>query len=676
MMMARRVGCCLFTLLAAAVAASAEEGNAGGTVSPPQAIVVTATRVPRRREELPASVTVLGASVLRSAPLLNADDALRTVSGVAVVRSYGMGYGIPMQINLRGVPGIHGTLLLADGFPLNEAATGFLNIHEIPAAAVRQIEVVRGPLSAVYGPDAFGGVVQLLTPEPEGPAFFEAAGRAGNEGFRQAWALARARHDDVGLVVSADARRIANYVARDHVLDTRWDASSGRYVAVRRPASNYDYADRRVMLKIGAPVADASRLTVLGRIFDGELGYGQTQLSPLLPPVNSDTENGSALIGASLASEISERLSTRLSGAYRRQTRELWGPELAGVERGMPVVVRGYSETVANEWRAGASATVAAGGGHVLSPGIELTAVEGTFQPTRVADSGEPLPLAMGDKAEASQTGVYLQDEAAIGETLRVALGVRVDDHSGFGTACSPRGGVVCRLGATSLRASAGRAYRAPSLLERYQPDVHFGSYLFQSDPDLEPEDIVAVDAGVDHHFGDALALRLDGFHNDMDDLISRRTAGSVVTFENVAEAWSAGGEAAADWFLAPGFTLSASYTRQWSEDRDTGLDLAYVPEQLLGLGMRAQGRVHGLNCEGSLTEQYVGSRGYVDGASGRWRPLAAYWRTDACLKATWPSGLHAGIGAQNLTDQTYQEASTLNPAPGRLWYVEAGMRF
>jgi len=93
-----------------------------------QEIVVTATRLERPRASVPASVTIWEQPAVRSSPAWNSDELLRTASGISVIRGYGLGYGITSQINIRGVPGVHGVLLLADGTPLNEAATGFLAV--------------------------------------------------------------------------------------------------------------------------------------------------------------------------------------------------------------------------------------------------------------------------------------------------------------------------------------------------------------------------------------------------------------------------------------------------------------------------------------------------------------------------------------------------------------------
>jgi iron complex outermembrane receptor protein len=230
----------------------------------------------------------------------------------------------------------------------------------------------------------------------------------------------------------------------------------------------------------------------------------------------------------------------------------------------------------------------------------------------------------------------------------------------------------------TAVRVSGGHAYRAPSVLELFQPDVNFGSLVFRANPDLQPEHITSADAGIEQRTG-ALRAHVDVFYNEMDDLIGRRTTGNTITFENVDEAWSAGAEAGLDCSLngwLPGLTVFVNGTRQRTEDRHTGLNLAYMPETIANTGILMERTIRTITWSGSIRENYVGTRGYLDSESGRWQSLDDYWRTDVFLKAAHRSGIWVALAAQNVMNTTYREASTVDPAPGRLWYVETGVQF
>jgi len=497
----------------------------------------------------------------------------------------------------------------------------------------------------------------------------------GNEGFREVWGNVRGEAGGVGLVISADTRTIDNYVAHDTITESLWNPDTQRYIETEKRTENYDYRDVRLLAKAAMDIGESSRLEAIGRFFDSELGYGRTDLAPLPYAADNDTANQSGLLGLRCSSEWSDCLTTDLRASWRRQTRELWGMSFSHAESEIPVFVRSYSRTVADEWRAAGLASLRLGR-HTLTPGVDLAVVNAEFGPTKNAATGTALPSSSGCHADRTYVGLYLQDELAVTERLTATAGGRVDTDSGYGEVVSPRGGLVFRATEdTTLRASAGRAYRAPSLLELRQPDVAFGNMTFRSNPDLEPEYIMSADAGVEQRLGSACKLQFTAFYNDMDDLISRRSAGQVVTFENVDEAWSAGVEAAAEYTVSEAASVFVNYTRQESEDRHTGLDLTYVPNDTVGFGVRSRQLVRHLEIEGSISELYVGERGYEDTSTGLWRELNGYWRTDAAVRGTLNRNFWIGLCAENLTDERYQESSTLNPAPGRLWYVEAGAR-
>ena len=87
-------------------ARAAGPGNLEGTAN---STVVTATRVEDEAARVPASVAVISGDEIRNSTAINVDDALRSLPGVSILRNYGIGYGIPNQINVRGVPGLHGS---------------------------------------------------------------------------------------------------------------------------------------------------------------------------------------------------------------------------------------------------------------------------------------------------------------------------------------------------------------------------------------------------------------------------------------------------------------------------------------------------------------------------------------------------------------------------------------
>lgn len=642
-------------------------------------IVVTATRMATPYSQVPASVSVVAGKDVQSPAVRNVDDALRNLDGISMLRSYGMGHGIPNQINIRGVPGLHRTLLLADGIPLVEASSGFMSANEIPVNTVQRVEVVRGPFSALYGTDALSGVINILTYDPgEGPTL-ESSVQAGNEGYYQGSLRASGGTLAKGWTLSMSGRTIDNYVARDTIIASVFNPTTYQIVEVEKPADNYEYEDSALLAKLTMDLGKDSHMNVHVRLFDSALGYGMRDLVPLYPvPVESDTENRTALVGADLTTRVSDDLRTRLAGFYREQKRQMWGLDGAGSVNGMPVFAPSYSENAGDDWKLDAGAQYRIAPQHTLVAGADFHQIRCDFSPVENRSTGLAItPMSVGKDASTENVGLYLQEESRFADAVSVVPGVRVDIHSEFGTALSPRLGMSVDLGEnTSGHASVGRAYRAPTLIELFQPDIAYGSILFQSNPDLEPEYITTVDAGLEQEFAGAVKAHWDVFYNDMEDLIvDSITGSSTLTYRNVSQAWSAGTEVGLDWQAVKELGVFGNYAYQQSEDEDVGGDLEYTPDHMANAGVRVGIQTGAWKHEATLTGHYVGTRDYLDLQTGQRRTLDAYVRTDASLRFTYRDWIWIGAGAQNLFDETYQESSSLNPAPGILWSLELGAR-
>jgi len=146
-----------------------------------QPIVVTATRIPQPLETLPATVTVLSAAQLQEQGDTSLADAFSAVPGVDLVQSGGIGQ--PASLFVRGADSDQ-VLVLRDGVPVNDGSSpvGAFDFGEDLLGGVSKIEIVRGPLSGLYGSNAIGGVVNMITPQGKGAI----AGDASLEGGSQA----------------------------------------------------------------------------------------------------------------------------------------------------------------------------------------------------------------------------------------------------------------------------------------------------------------------------------------------------------------------------------------------------------------------------------------------------------------------------------------------------------
>jgi len=130
------------------------------------AIVVTATRTRQAVEDIPGRVNTIGIKTIEEYPAINTDDLLKMIPGIVVNRSWGI-FSRNAAVTMRGMPGSSRSLILLDGIPLNKTAGGTVSWHLVTPDEIERIEVVKGPASTLYGNNAMGGVINIITKHPE-----------------------------------------------------------------------------------------------------------------------------------------------------------------------------------------------------------------------------------------------------------------------------------------------------------------------------------------------------------------------------------------------------------------------------------------------------------------------------------------------------------------------------
>lgn len=128
-------------------------------------VVITATRTRQTLENIPQRINQIDRRTIEEYPATNTDNLLKMIPGINVNRSWGI-FSRNAAISMRGMPGSSRSLILMDGVPLNKTAGGTINWHIISPDEIETIEVVKGPGSTIYGNNAMGGVINILTKNP------------------------------------------------------------------------------------------------------------------------------------------------------------------------------------------------------------------------------------------------------------------------------------------------------------------------------------------------------------------------------------------------------------------------------------------------------------------------------------------------------------------------------
>jgi iron complex outermembrane receptor protein len=138
-------------------------------------VVVSATRSEKDIADVPAAVNVVTKQEIEKRKMMTVDQSLNVLPGVFNRRGKGL-MDSQSSISLRGIPNANRTLILKDGIPLNNAYTGDVHWGALAPEDMERIEVVKGPFSSLYGGNAMGGVVNIITKMPEKREFMLKAG--------------------------------------------------------------------------------------------------------------------------------------------------------------------------------------------------------------------------------------------------------------------------------------------------------------------------------------------------------------------------------------------------------------------------------------------------------------------------------------------------------------------
>lgn len=612
--------------------------------------VVTATRYDTAAGNVPETVTIVGRREAAARSAVHGDDLLRGAAAVTVRRPQGPANPFPQVLQMRGVSGISRVLVLIDDQPINDALTGSPNLGLLPTERIRRIEIVRGPYSALWGSQAMAGLVHVVTlPGGEDPGL----------------TLSAAAGPDDTVRISGSAAGAVSWFEAAGTYDLR---TTGNYLALDGEP-NLDYRHHRLNYRLDAGRGGELSGTLAGGLFFSNMGFNQYVDLRRIPYLGFYLRNE----GRNEKDDVYQRLSGRW-----RPLPELEFRAAAGVSYQwarfhlVPVVLEGTlppytperNTYEATAWRLEGSGRWAFADWGALVLGLDQVWDLGRWD-NQVLEDGT---LVFGMKSQVSTTAAYGQLEFdPWDERLKVIAGVRMDHHSTFGFAVSPKGGVSFEpVAGTVLRASGGRAFRSPSLMELYSPPwVRIPPYPSVGNPDLEPETLWSVDAGVEQRIGAAVRARVAGFYIEGQNPIQYRLdlASGMEPWVNAEDYRSTGLELEIALGPPGPFDARLTYAFTHTEDLGTGLSLDYVPEHTVGLLLMFRVPIERWSLEGAFDLQVLGPRPHTNPRNLADRTmLPAHAVGQLLLRARrGPWSLFAEF--RNLWDAEYVETKD-NPAP------------
>ena len=493
-----------------------------------QLIVVTATRIPTPEAELASSVTVVTAEEIAVQQRRTFADVLRNIPGVNVVQQGGP--GSVTSVFMRGTNSNH-TKVLLDGIDVSDPsnANAAFDFGQLLTADIERVEVLRGPQSGLYGSDAIGGVINVITRSGSGPMKAAASVEGGSfNSFNQT----------AGLSGSQDALHYAANVAHLHsgaVPVTPLDLLG---LGERRIDDSYD--NLTVSTKLGLDVTQSFDLGLVARYTSTHLHYTGEDYStfPALPAAQQSESNTDQYYGRATAhlASLQGALNQTLGVAFMRN-------QTATLQPQTPETLN-TGERVKVDWQG----AVRLAGTETLLLGVE--------------DARDEIsqPLSASIRIDSG----YAELQSQLGEHWFSALNVRYDDNDRFGGKVTYRiaPAWVSTATGTKLKASIGSGFKAPTLSELFQDFAPF----FFANPNLRPESSVGYDAGVEQGLaGNRLRVGATYYHNRIRDLITTDVTGT--TWANVGRATTDGVESFIACQPVGQLTLRVDYTYTQATD-------------------------------------------------------------------------------------------------------------
>lgn len=591
------------------------------------AVTVTATLTEQDARTAPASVTVINREELAAR---NASDLLDAVRGAPGLTLSPRQVGGRKTLALRGLEGKH-TLTLIDGRRIS--ATDDVVGHSdyqygwLPMSAVERIEIIRGPMSALYGSEALGGVINLITRQP-----------------KDRWI------GSVGVSASTPTR------------SSEGEPTGTTSVFAAGPVGE------RLSLRVNAELAHSAPVA--------------DRQSPLLSEIEgSHAKNGGLAARYALTPE--QTLEAGWSGGKEQRVYDTSSTS-KGVYRSTYDIDRSQAHVgwegqfdnwrgklrayrseidIANRASNGATPTRPQNmvddvlDGHAsFALGAHKVTVGGEWRRETLENAG--LKNGVDD---AAHKALFAQDEIALTDTLMLTAGLRADHHALFGSEVSPRAYLVWEpTPALVVKGGFGHAFKAPTL-KQISPNYvgAEGPHTFAGNGNIQPESSNSFEVGADWQVAPAWSLRATVFNTEVKDLITYRLLRQegvrrFYQYDNVDAARIQGLEAGMTWDMTRQLAWSNDLTLLHTRDKSTGKKLADRPSSSLTSRLEWKGQE---GWSARLTGEFTGSQTGTDGAA---LPAYALWSAsvgkqfalDAHRKLVLRAGLE-NIGNVNLAEKS-----------------------
>jgi len=586
----------LFTVFLPPASGVAEETKDTAAI---KEIIVTATKTPQEIENVPASASVVTREDISKRNIQALDQALRELPGVFERRGKGL-MDTLAHISLRGLPGKERTAILLDGLPLNDSYTNSVEWAGLPVESVEQIEVVRGPVSALYGGNAMGGVVNIITRMPEKQEILVKAGYGTDQTWSTRLGYGNKVLDKISFRLGAEyldtdgypanlATKTASAGAGIPVTGwTRTTTSTGSATYIVGNTGNNTWSQGNFDAKVALDLPNTSKLT-LGyvrqqRAYDydryesylrdasgdpvisGSVTFDNPAQRASLSESNFLNGEGKAaadIYTLRIETQPADRCSLKLNAGLTDRNKNWYTtPDSSATwDNGTGKV----SESPSKTCQAEIQSDLMVAPENILTVGLSYRQGEATSEEYNLSfwkDENSKTSLAYCSEGKDRTYALFAQDEWHLPKNLTLFLGLRYDywktydgsyDTDGSGATAavnypdrtdenlSPKISILYKpREMTTLRLSGGTAFRSPNVYNLYRTWVSSTGWTYRGNPNLEPETTASWELGWEQKTSFGTRFKATYFENYVQDLIYLVTDTSLSktkTYQNAAKA-------------------------------------------------------------------------------------------------------------------------------------------
>ena len=535
-----------FLLCTAVLAADIQPASADSESQSVESVVVTATRIPTPQSQIASSVTVITADQIAAKQEWTLPDVLKDVPGLNVVQTGGAG-GLT-SVFMRGTNSNHVKVLI-DGIDVSDPSnfTGVFDFGQGLTPDIQQIEILRGPQSGVYGSDAIGGVINIVTRSGDGPLQINGELESGSfDTFNQS----------LGASGSSGAFHFAANL--EHFYSGETPVTPLDLLAPGEKRNDDRYDNVTGSAKLGYDVNENFDLGLVARYTNSQLYFTGNNYAtfPALPDATQSEGTSLQYDTRATAHLVSFGgfLDQTLGVAYSSVKSDDFSPD------GPPSPT--YGNRVKFDWQ-----------GNVKLSGDEMLVLGAEYE-----RDGIDVPVS----ADMSVNSLYAELQSSFGEGFFNAVNIRYDDNDRFGGELTYRLAPIYMIKetGTKLKASVGSGFKAPTLEELFE---NLPSDGFFANPNLRPETSIGYDFGFEQSLiEDKVRFGATYFRNNIRNLIEDNATGT--TDINIGRAETDGVESFASYQPAPSVTLRADYTFTEANDEILNLELIRRPKHKLSL--------------------------------------------------------------------------------------------